>query len=228
MNFDKQAHKALIITHETLRARMEIRDFFLNSTVREVYENIGQVLSLVRMQLTLIEGNTNLDTGISIQSSGKLVGQSIQGLRAMCKSFYPDIDILKQEGFVEIFENILKILFENTKAVIKEKGIRKELQPALKLIVVNLLRSILISVKEVEGELSKLAVHYNTEKIEFIITYLGKEIEKQPESTSEQEDKELSFTERLALIKAKISITRATKGLTQIKLISPLKLAENE
>jgi nitrate/nitrite-specific signal transduction histidine kinase len=88
MNINASENQSFLFKYEILRARLETRNFFLKNTVREVYENIGQVLSLVRLQLALIDGaskeekNIDEELNVNIESSGKLVGQSIKDLRA--------------------------------------------------------------------------------------------------------------------------------------------------
>src|SRR6478735_12794386 len=102
MNIQAQANGLLLFKHEVLKARLAIRDFFLKNTVREVYENIGQVLSLVRVQLALLDTNKT-EIYESVESPGHLVGKSIKDLRVMCKSFYPDADIISDDGFIGVF-----------------------------------------------------------------------------------------------------------------------------
>src|SRR5215210_5391616 len=130
-----QDDKKLIAMIEALRARLEIRDFFLKTAVRDVYENIGQVLSLVRMQLAHLDTTTKVDINEKIDTSGILIGQSIRDLRVMCKSFYPDADLLKEEGLVEGLDNSIRILFPGILPVIEVKGVRKDIEPDLKLII---------------------------------------------------------------------------------------------
>src|SRR5215210_9587793 len=128
-----QDDKKLIAMIEALRARLEIRDFFLKTAVRDVYENIGQVLSLVRMQLAHLNTNAKVDINEKIDTSGNLIGQSIRDLRVMCRNFYPDLELLKEEGLVEGAENCIRILFPGIFPVIEIKGVRKAIEPDLKL-----------------------------------------------------------------------------------------------
>jgi nitrate/nitrite-specific signal transduction histidine kinase len=234
MNSNDRENKSFLFKYEILRARLETRNFFLKNTVREVYENIGQVLSLVRLQLALIDGtdkedrNVDEDRNINIASSGKLVGQSIKDLRALCKSFYPDVDILKGQDFVSEFEDIAGILFPEAKAVITVKGKIKIIQPELRLVVANMLREMIILVKEAEGKLIKMEIKYAKEKAEFVISYLGNEIRTEKEAMGEEKDPELTLAERIALINAELTTITVRPGVTQIKLTSPLKLTTNE
>src|SRR5437868_1494947 len=128
MNYELKPHEQLLFRHEALRARLDIRDFFLKNTVREVYENIGQVLSLVRMQLALLAADTKAVVK-SVESPGNLVGQSIRDLRVMCKSFYPDAEILSDQGFVEALRDTARILYQQEEPVITIKGTQEEMQP---------------------------------------------------------------------------------------------------
>ena len=234
MNINARENKSFLFQYEILRARLETRNFFLKNTVREVYENIGQVLSLVRLQLALIDGAAKEDKNlqeagdVNIAASGKLVGQSIKDLRALCKSFYPDVDILKGQDFVSEFEDIAEILFPEAKAAITVKGKIKIIQPELRLVVANMIREMIILVKEAEGELVNLKIKYGKEKVEFVIFYSGNLINTAKETAGEEKDLELSLTERIALINAQLTLTSIRPGTNQIKLTSPIKLTTNE
>ena len=152
MNYDLKPHELLLFRHEALRARLDIRDFFLKNTVREVYENIGQVLSLVRMQLAMLDTNKKVAME-SAESPGHLVGQSIRDLRVMCKSFYPDAEISNEEGFVEALRNTVKILYQLDDPAITINGIEKEIQHELKLVVFKMIQEILTLIKETGGDI---------------------------------------------------------------------------
>ena len=220
MNNNLQAHEQLLFRHEVLRARLDIRNFFLKNTVKEVYENIGQVLSLVRMQLAMLDVDKK-ELIKSSESPGHLVGQSIRDLRVMCKSFYPDADIVSEEGFVEVCRDKIKIIFQYTDPVIKIKGISKEIQPELKLVVFKMIQEILILIKEPEGTFVSLTIEYAEQEVKFIILYNGTAISFNNKTSDDGTD--LTLEQRAQLIKGKLSQAKRRNGLMQIQLTHPLK-----
>lgn len=213
----------LLFSHEVLRARLDIRDFFLKYAVREVYENIGQVLSVVRMQLAVLEINNNLVVNEDSSSPGKLVSQSIKDLRAMCKSLYPDTDIIKEEGFTEAINNMLAILYPDTKNELKIRGIKKEIQPELILIIFKMIKEILTSIKESKLEVVRIVMSYGKNQVKLTIGYSGGEVASIKESTGNDIDTGLTFIERAKLIKGKLSETKSKSGINQVTFTSPLK-----
>ena len=90
--------KKLLFQYEVLRARLCIRDFFLKTAVKEVYENVRQIRAQQVMQLAFFDEKNIEDQKEHIVQSGDLVGQSIADLRTMTRSFYPDVDLLKKYG----------------------------------------------------------------------------------------------------------------------------------
>src|SRR3954454_3116502 len=217
MNVDLKSHEQLLFSHEALRARLDIRDFFLKNTVREVYENIGQVLSLVRMQLAMLATDTKAPLK-SAESPGHLVGQSIRDLRVMCKSFYPDADILNEEGFVEALRDTVKILYQYDEPVITINGIEKETQPELKLVIFKMIQEMLTLIKETGGEFISLAIDYLDYEVKITTLYNGEAI---PLGKKTSDNIDLALQERAELIKGKLKLNKHKDGLTQIQLSYP-------
>src|SRR5437763_9259831 len=219
MNTDLRSHEQLLFSHEALRARLDIRDFFLKNTVREVYENIGQVLSLVRMQLAMLAADTKVALK-SVESPGNLVGQSIRDLRVMCKSFYPDAEILNDEGFVEALRDTVKILYQSEDPAITVNGIQKEIQPELKLVVFKMIQEILTLVNETGGSFISLDLDYLENEVKTTVIYKGEIIPLDEKTTTDNID--LPLQERAELIKGKLNLNKQKDGLIQIQLSYPL------
>jgi nitrate/nitrite-specific signal transduction histidine kinase len=219
MNNDLKSHEQLLFSHEALRARLDIRDFFLQNTVREVYENIGQVLSLVRMQLAMLAADTKVALK-SVESPGNLVGQSIRDLRVMCKSFYPDAEILNEEGFVEALRDTVKILYQYEDSAITVDGVQKEIQPELKLVVFKMIQEILTLVKETGGSFISLDISYLEFDVKITVLYNGEIIPLDKKAINNNTG--LALQERAELIKGKLNLAEQKDGSIQIQLSYPL------
>lgn len=193
------ANTNLLFDLEAQRARLEIRDFFLQNLFREVYENIGQVLSLVRVMLARQCG--------PVEPASELVGQSIRELREMCRDFYPDAEILKENGFAEGIRAIIKIIFPGTPLIIDTV---EEIQPERKWIVFNIILELLNRIKETNGELTGVKIHFTQRHIDLIITYKGVAIPLE------------AFQQRAELINGKFELLNDPEGLTHLKLLTPL------
>jgi hypothetical protein len=225
MQMVTKENKQLLIKYEILRARLEIREFFLKTSVREVYENIGQVLSLVRMQLSIFDPEKLGHKTEDIVQSGDLVGQSIRDLRSMCRSFYPDVDILKNGGFIEGLESTLKILNLSDKETIKLKGTRKDIPEGLRLIAFKMMQDILIAIKKIEGKYKSMVVSYREETIDVTISYTGELIDLNRKNTINIEDVAFSLLDTAQLIEGNISTRKSKAGTISLTLQVPLKIS---
>ena len=103
-----RSYRELLYLYEILHTRLEIREHFLKTVVKEVYENIGQVLSLIRVQLSFYGQTLKQGKMKKLDSSGELVGKTIRDLRDMCQLFYPEADIISGAGFNRAVEHEIK------------------------------------------------------------------------------------------------------------------------
>jgi nitrate/nitrite-specific signal transduction histidine kinase len=225
MDRSYKENKNLLLHVELLKAKLEIRNFYLKSTVKEIYENIGQILSLVRIQLALVDKQTKEETNATIASSGKLVSQSIHDLRALSKSFYPDVAILNNQNFIASLEEIIEIFFPDKKVAINVKGKIQIIQAELRLLTINILREIFILVQQSAGEILELEIAYHKESVKITVVYEGLPIQINTKTTDEALTDELTLAEKITLINARVKIEAALPGKTEIKLLIPLKLA---
>jgi|KBSSwiStaDraftv2_1062776.scaffolds.fasta_scaffold76040_3 signal transduction histidine kinase len=105
----KRSKKIPPLVKEELTSRIEIQERSLQAYSKEIFENIGQVLSLVKLQLLSFQPSNNNDTD-NILDSGKLLGKAIADLRNLTKQLSPD-EIIKK-GFAHAIDCELKRLGE--------------------------------------------------------------------------------------------------------------------
>ncbi len=91
----------VLLELETLKATLAVREYFLSAVVTDIYENTGQLLSAVRVQLALLEKKIDPKIIHQVHHTGKMVSQSIVNLRAMSRNFYPEDMLRSAPGFVE-------------------------------------------------------------------------------------------------------------------------------
>jgi len=73
--------------HEVLSARLEMKEQTLHTVSQEIHDNIGQVLSLVRLHLNRMKPEGDEALAQRIGATNELVGKVIQDLRDLSKSF---------------------------------------------------------------------------------------------------------------------------------------------
>jgi hypothetical protein len=210
----------LKLNHEVLRARLNIRDFFLNAVFREVYSNIGQVLSLAKLQLTPVAMTDYKSQELRTESANKLVGQSIRDLRSMCKLFQPDSDLLKEGGFNRGIREISALIYPEEDYSIKLNDQKQEMAPSTLLIVFNMLLEILTAIKTSQGILISLILSYSKRNAEYYLKYKGQDIFTKYSSRNGGEG--LTLQQRATLIEGSLVILKGSAGNIDMKLIFPL------
>lgn len=199
---------------EVLRARLEIRDFFLKNLYREVYENIGQLLSLARVMLA--------QHGDRIEPASELVGRSIRELREMCRSFYPDDDLLKENGFSQAITKIIAINFPGSEYLVKQINIAEDISASLKLILCSILLEVLAGIREINGRLELVTITFTRFKFVCIIQYQGAPILLINSTEKQYSIDKISLQQKAKLINSKFEISQDANGITHLKLFCPL------
>jgi hypothetical protein len=160
----------LLLRYELLRARLQICEHQVKFMVREVYENIGQVLSLVRIRLSMIK----LDEAYgekSMVASGDLLGQAIRDLRAACSAFQWDDKWHDPAVLRSVLEQDIRLQQLSTSApVITVTGKARPLSPDASLISYCTLQNIFEGVKS-DGSHFSMKVHYLSNSLLFEMTF---------------------------------------------------------
>lgn len=217
-----QTNKKLLFLNEVLQARLFIRDFYLKNTTREVYENVGQLLSVVRMKLGEIILIRDEISKNKIETAGELVAKSIKELRLISQSFFPDKDIQKEQGEINGFKYILEVLYPASKNDIIQKSRKNDIQSELKVIIFKMVLEILQEINEFQREITQFSIDYTKTKIIISITYSGEKIK--IKDIISKEPTSLPLPERVQFINGKLTVSNAGPNAVLIKLISPLNV----
>jgi two-component system, NarL family, sensor kinase len=87
------------VTEQELLTRLAIQEMSLKTFEKEIYENIGQILSLAKLQLGMIDPGQTPETEAKVSESKMLVGKDIADLRNLSKQLSPD-EIIRR-GFAD-------------------------------------------------------------------------------------------------------------------------------
>src|SRR5687768_156592 len=133
---------------EELYSRLEIQERALKMYTKEIYENIGQVLSLAKLQLFGLQVE-EAKTAETIQDSGKLVGKAITDLRNLTRQLSPEEIIRK--GFAYAVCDELKRLTEARlcNAVFRVTGNYFSLGDVKELVAFNVLQKLIFPVLDI-------------------------------------------------------------------------------
>jgi len=172
---DNEQYEKLLYQYEVLLSRLTIREHYLKTVVKEVYENIGQVLSLIRVQLSSFQPDIIADSKEKMNSSGELVSQTIRELRTMCHLFYPEENIISSHGFNKTIAGEIKIQYPVAQCFIPAENEKlPKLDQERGLLLFSILLEIfrLISGKQ-KGQIHTIAIKYAGDQILITIDYSG-------------------------------------------------------
>ncbi|NLP59076.1 sensor histidine kinase [Lutibacter sp. B1] len=104
--FQQKKTDFLIKQHETQKrfeeeinkSKLEIQEQALQNISWEIHDNIGQLLSVAKMQLNMIQYGLPEEQQIKIAETGDIVGKSLQELRGLAKSLNPET--IKNKGLI--------------------------------------------------------------------------------------------------------------------------------
>jgi len=84
---------------ELTKSKIEIREQALQNISWEIHDNVGQLLSVARMQLNIIEASLPENQQEKVAETNTLIGNSLQELRSLAKALNPEI--IKNLGLIE-------------------------------------------------------------------------------------------------------------------------------
>lgn len=153
-------------TEEELLTRLEIQERSLKTFAKEIYENIGQILSLARLQLAAVNLQNKQESERQIGESSKLVGRAIRELRNLAKQLSPD-EVVKK-GFADSISYELERLKDAglLGAGFKSVGNYYKLDPLRELIIFSI----------VQGLICKILARGTTNELQIETAYLPEKI----------------------------------------------------
>lgn len=211
----------MVLLYTVLQARFDIREYFLNTVVKEIYENIGQVLTLVHMQLSLLNDSNN-QTVTDASAPKRLITQSIRDLRFICTQLFSDLTIVDNKKWIEGLEYTIVTLNLNNRRGIKIKGEQKYQSAELQVLLFRIIQEILFAIKKEQYAYHVMSIHYSDSWIVVGILYSGGSI---IFDNMHMGDKSfIKFSDRLELMNGKLQTQKLKSGKSLIKLEAPINL----
>lgn len=212
---DPNQYARLLYQYEILLAKLSVREHFLKTVVREVYENIGQVLSLIRVQLYSRQPG--------VDSSGELVGQTIRELRAMCRFFYPEEYMLNNQGLAGAIQSEILAQWPGAVCTIPGgplylTGLSEDRAVLLYSIVLELLQQLH---QQHNGQLQAAIISQEANTLLLQLDYTGAPIRRTRRGPLEKK-RNLSIFDRVELLGGTLEIKKTGTDLRRIKLALPI------
>ena len=95
----KQRETQQRFNEEINKSKLEIQEQALQNISWEIHDNVGQLLSVAKMQLNMIQYSLPEEHQSQISETGEIVGKSLQELRGLAKSLNPET--IKNKGIIE-------------------------------------------------------------------------------------------------------------------------------
>ncbi|MEP7163888.1 MAG: sensor histidine kinase [Ferruginibacter sp.] len=137
-----QQQKALEISFQQvlLQTQIEIQEHTLKTISQEIHDNVGQVLSLAKLNLGTFEDTESTYNQTKINDTKQLVSKAINDLRELSRSLHGDK--ITELGLLESIANELKIL-QNTgqyQTELKIEGDSYKLEPQKEMVLFRIVQ----------------------------------------------------------------------------------------
>jgi two-component system, NarL family, sensor kinase len=215
---------------EILRTQLEIQEQTLKTISQEIHDNIGQVLSLAKLNLNTIDTTKQDELKEKITDSKNLVSKAIHDLRDLSKSLNTDnivsmgllrgieyeLDMIRKTGFETLFD---------------VSGNPLRMEPQKELIVFRIIQETLNNImKHAEAKKIIISAIYTSDKLELLIKDNGKGVDLTPLSSEANTNMGLGIRNmhnRAKMIGADFSMSSSIGNGTTVKLIIPLTNQSN-
>jgi signal transduction histidine kinase len=210
-----------------LRTQLEIQEQTLKNISLEIHDNVGQVLSLAKLNLNTMDIAKTEQLQGKIDNTLSQVSKAINDLRDLSKSF--NTDNITAIGLVMAIENememikktdFLKTEFENT-------GIRKKLEPQKELILFRIVQEALHNIiKHARAKTIKVSAAYTDKELELQIADDGHGFDISPLNKEGETGFGLglrNMQNRAKLIGADFNISSNKDAGTLVKIVLPFE-----
>jgi len=85
------------------KSQIEIRENALRNIAWELHDNVGQLLSLARLELNILQPNVIEENTSKVKEISELIGDSIQDIRSLSKTLNPEV--INNMGLTQAIEN---------------------------------------------------------------------------------------------------------------------------
>jgi len=210
---------------ESLNAELEIQEQTLQNIAQEIHDNVGQVLSLAKLNLNTLDISKQPDLENKITNSKNLIGKAIQDLRDLSRSL--NTEAIMAMGLSKAIGNELDMI--NKSGVCQTQfdvaGDSPKMDPQQELIVFRIVQESLHNIiKHAAAKNIKVSIHYTNPALELNIEDDGKGFD--ISSVQKNNDSKMgmgirNMQNRARLIQAEFTLTSIENKGTRVKMILP-------
>ena len=151
-----------------LQTQLEIQEQTLKNISQEIHDNIGQVLSLAKLNLGTMDVEQPQKLQQKIEDSKNLVGKAIQDLRDLSKSL--DADYIKERGLLKSIEYELDMIRKTGfyETILNTTGNLYKLDAQKDLILFRIVQEVLNNIIK-HAKASMIIVHVRYQPTDFFV-----------------------------------------------------------
>jgi signal transduction histidine kinase len=218
-HIQEKQHMQSQFQQELLQTQIEIQEQTLKTISQEIHDNIGQILSLAKLNLNTFEDAESANNQTKINSTKNLVSKAINDLRDLSRSLHGDK--IAELGLQESIANELKIL-KNTgqyQTEFKITGEPYKLEPQKEMLLFRIVQEAMNNaIKHAKAKNIIIEMAYKAELINLIITDDGIGFNTTDLKNTLTGIGLKSMQNRAALIGAVFTIKSATGSGTEISI----------
>lgn len=221
-NQNAKENKIESLNRELLQTQIEIQEQTLKTISQEIHDNVGQVLSLAKLNLNTVGNITDQQVQSKIDSTKDLVSKAINDLRDLSRSLHGER--IGEIGLEEAIANELKIL-HNTgqfKTDVTITGQSYKLDPQKEMVLFRIVQEALHNaVKHANAANLKVQLNYSPEIFTLTISDDGTGFLPEALPGSQKGIGLKSMQNRAALIGGEFSILSSKNNGTSISIVIP-------
>jgi two-component system, NarL family, sensor kinase len=210
-------------TETLLISQIEIQEETFKTISQEIHDNIGQVLSLIKLNLNTLSPLDNSNDREKLNNSVILLTTTIKDLRDIAKSI--NTDFILQIGLANAIRQQLDLLSRAVKyeAVLEEKGIRKGLSKRNELIVYRVVQELLNNIiKHANATNIAIELYYGEESLILVVKDNGIGFDFEELSMADHTKKGIglhNMQDRIRLINGSLEINSKVGKGTIIRIV---------
>ncbi len=211
---------------EILRSQLEIQEQSFENIYKEIHDNIGQALSLAKLNLHTTEANLPERTNEKINLTKELIAKAITDLRNLSRSLNPEV--ITKIGLNEAVKQELLIIDKDGRyqTRLSERGNPFRLDEQKELIIFRIFQEHLNNIVTYsQAKTVNVELEYQPEHLSLAVSDDGQEpvIREHKQGYSYTEAAICNMRNRASLIGAVFHITTIIGGGTKIFIELPMK-----
>ncbi len=208
-----------------LQTQLEIQEQTLKNISQEIHDNVGQVLSLAKLNLNTMDVTKTEQLQGKINNTLTQVSKAINDLRDLSKSF--NTDNITAIGLIKAIATELDVISktDSHKTTFRITGNSRQLEPQKELILFRIVQEALHNIiKHADAQTVKVSANYSDEQLELEITDNGKGFDLTALNNEMKNDFGLgirNMNNRAKLIGAEFNMSSSTGQGTIVKITLP-------